>query len=259
MSYQSANIVIRALPPPSRGWGEFPVSLLFLLLLLSAIWGISPGHAADTPVKDPDSNGALIFDYEVHPPGTYTLNKIKRAADGKVLDADGHARALTDFFGGDKVTLLSFVYSSCSDPNGCPYAYAVFHQIKNRLQREQPQLANRLRLVSLSFDPERDTPAMLKLYAGENAAAAHGVRWDFLTTASLRELIPILDAYRQDVYIDLDPKTGKSVGTMSHVLKVFLIDRDKYVREIYTASYLNPDVAYNDILTLLLEDGVKLQ
>ena len=100
---------------------------------------------------------------------------------------------------------------------------------------------------------------MLKLYAGENAAATRGVQWNFLTTASLRELIPILDAYRQDVYFDLDPKTGQPLGTMSHVLKVFLIDRDKEVREIYTASYLNPDVVYNDILTLLLEGGAKLQ
>jgi len=258
MSYLSANIVIRALPPPSRGRGV-PISLLSLLISLSAGWALSSAHAADVPIKDPDSNGELVFNYDINLPGTYTLNRIKRAADGKVLDTDGKARALTDFFGGDKLTLLSFIYSSCADPNGCPYAYAVFHQIKSRLEREQPQLANKLRLVSLSFDPERDTPAMLKLYAGDNVTAAHGVQWDFLTTASLRELIPILDAYRQDVYIDLDPKTGKSVGTMSHVLKVFLIDRDKYVREIYTASYLNPDVAYNDILTLLLEDGARLK
>ncbi len=258
MSYQSATIVIRALPPPSRGGGVFK-SLLSLLFPLSLACVPLSGHAADVPVKDPDASGELIFDYEVHPPGTYTLQKIQQAASGQVLDTEGHARALTDFFGGGKVTLLSFIYSSCADPNGCPYAYTVFHQLKSRMEREQPQLTGEARLVSLSFDPERDTPAMLKLYAGENAAATRGVQWNFLTTASLRELIPILDAYRQDVYFDLDPKTGQPLGTMSHVLKVFLIDRDKEVREIYTASYLNPDVVYNDILTLLLEGGAKLQ
>ncbi|ODU51324.1 MAG: hypothetical protein ABS92_00200 [Thiobacillus sp. SCN 63-374] len=216
-------------------------------------------HAAAVPVKDPDASGELIFDYDVNPPGTYTLQKIQHAASGQVLDTEGRARALADSFGSGKVTLLSFIYSSCADPNGCPYAYTVFHLLKSRMEREQPQLTGKTRLVSLSFDPERDTPEALKLYAGADAKAAKGVQWDFLTTASLRELIPILDAYRQDVYFDLDPKTGQALGTMSHVLKVFLIDRAGEVREIYTASYLNPDVVYNDILTLHLEDGATLK
>lgn len=258
MSYQSANIVIRALPPPSRGGGVFK-SLLSLLFPLSLACASLPGHAAAVPVKDPDASGELIFDYETHPPGTYTLQKIQRAASGQVLDTEGRVRALADSFGGGKVTLLSFIYSSCADPNGCPYAYTVFHLLKSRMEREQPHLTGKTRLVSLSFDPERDTPEVLKLYAGADANAAKGIQWDFLTTASLRELIPILDAYRQDVYFDLDPKTGQPLGTMSHVLKVFLIDRAGDVREIYTASYLNPDVVYNDILTLLLEDGAALK
>lgn len=256
MSYLSANIVIRALPPPSRGRGFF-ASFLFLLALLFCI--SSPGRAADVPAPDPDvATSGPIFDYVIHPPGTYTLYKIKTASDGKVLDTQGRTRALVDFFGHGKVTLLSFIYSSCVDPSGCPYAYSVFHRLKTRLQREHPLIADKVRLVSLSFDPVRDTPEMLRLY-GTQDKAEHNVEWDFLTTASLQDLIPILNAYGQDVYIDLDPNTGKPVGTMSHVLKVFLIDRRGIVREIYTASYLQAEVAYNDILTLLLEDGVALQ
>lgn len=249
MSYQSASI--RALPPPSRGVGGLFAS--FLLSLAIVIVCLA-NAAADTPVTEAPSGP--VFDFNPHPPGTYTLYKIKAASDGQVLDTAGKPRALSDFFGHGKVTLQSFIYSSCADPNGCPYAYAVFHYLKNKLQIERPDVADKVRLVSLSFDPVRDTPEMLRLYAGENVKARDGVEWRFLTTASLADLVPILDAYGQDVYIDLDPKTQQPLSTMSHVLKVFLIDRHGITREIYTASYLQPEVVYNDILTLLIEDGI---
>lgn len=251
MSYQSASI--RALPPPSRGGGLLVPFLLSLAIVIACM----ANAAAAPPVTE--TPAGPIFDFEPHPPGTYTLYKIKAASDGRVLDTAGKPRALSDFFGHGKVTLQSFIYSSCADPNGCPYAYAIFHYLKNKLQRERPDIADKVRLVSLSFDPVRDTPEMLSLYAGENIKARDGVEWRFLTTSSLTDLVPILDAYGQDVYIDLDPKTQQPLSTMSHVLKVFLIDRHGIIREIYTASYLQPEVVYNDILTLLLEDGVIQQ
>jgi len=252
MSYQSASI--RALPPPSRGGGGLLVPFLLSLAIVIACMA---NAAADPPVTETPSGP--IFDFKPHPPGTYTLYKIKAASDGRVVDTAGKPRALSDFFGHGKVTLQSFIYSSCADPNGCPYAYTVFHYLKNKLQSEHPDVADKVRLVSLSFDPVRDTPEMLRLYAGENVKARDGVEWRFLTTSSLADLVPILDAYGQDVYIDLDPKTQQPLSTMSHVLKVFLIDRHGITREIYTASYLQPEAVYNDILTLLLEDGVIQQ
>jgi hypothetical protein len=57
----------------------------------------------------------------------------------------------------------------------------------------------------------------------------------------------------------MDPATGQHRGTYSHVLKIFLIDKARTVREIYTTAYLMPDMVYNDILTLLLEEGLKLE
>lgn len=252
MSYQSASI--RALPPPSRGRGGLFASFLLSLAIVIACM---TNAAADTPVTEAPSGP--IFDFKPHPPGTYTLYKIKAASDGRVLDTAGKRRALSDFFGHGKVTLQSFIYSSCADPNGCPYAYTVFHYLKNRLKSEHPNVTDKVRLVSLSFDPVRDTPEMLRLYAGENDKARDDVEWSFLTTSSLADLVPILDAYGQDVYVDLDPKTQQPLSTMSHVLKVFLIDSHGITREIYTASYLQPEVVYNDILTLLIEDGVIQQ
>ncbi|MCA1973983.1 MAG: SCO family protein [Caenispirillum sp.] len=186
--------------------------------------------------------------------GSYKLERIQRASDGSVLDTAGRRRRLDEFTGG-KVTLLAFMYASCADPTGCPYAFTVMHEVKNALER-LPQTRGRVRFVSLSFDPVRDTPAALALYGGSQADAGQHVEWTFLTTRSRRQLLPILAGFGQDVGVDIDRASGKPVGTYSHVLKVFLIDRHHAVREIYTVDYLLPAMVLNDILTLLMEEGL---
>lgn len=194
--------------------------------------------------------------------GTYKLEKIQRAADGAVLDASGRQRRL-DAFTRDKVTLLAFMYTSCADPAGCPYAFTVMHEVKAALER-LPETRGRVRFVSLSFDPERDTPQVLAHYGHDHNGHdhnghAHGgagqhVDWAFLTTRSRQALLPILAGFGQDVGVDVDRATGKPVGSYSHVLKVFLIDRQHAVREIYTVDYLLPAMVLNDIRTLLMEE-----
>jgi cytochrome oxidase Cu insertion factor (SCO1/SenC/PrrC family) len=216
----------------------------------------SQAQAASGTLKPIESMNIAEINFDPPAVGTYELQYIMRAADGAVLDIEGATQRLDRYTGG-KVTLLSFIYSSCADPDGCPYAYTVFHNLKNRLERD-PRLHNQVRLVSLSFDPKRDTPQMLKLYAGDHALPDQPVTWDFLTTDSLATLLPLLNDFGQDVFIDLDRETQQPVGTYSHVLKIFLIDRDHTVREIYTTAYLHPDMVYNDIITLLQEQGIKL-
>lgn len=225
----------------------------FFACLMLSLLGLTTTAAELKPI---DNQNVVEIGYLPPAAGSYELQQIMTAADGDVLDIEGQRQRLHRYTGG-KVTLLSFIYSTCADPSGCPYAYMVFHNLKTRLERDA-RLHDKVRLVSVSFDPKRDTPQMLKLYAGDNALPNQPVEWDFLTTASLRELLPILDDFGQDVYLELDPVTGKPLGSMSHVLKVFLIDRDHVVREVYTTVYLQADMAYNDILTLLMEQGLQL-
>jgi len=200
---------------------------------------------------------APIMDFVPPAAGTYKLERIQPATEGAVLDADGRGRRLSEFTYG-RITLLAFMYSSCADPNGCPYALTVMHLVKGELEK-LPVTRGRVRFVSLSFDPVRDTPQAIALYGRDLGGAGQHVAWDFLTTRSRRELLPILDGFGQDVGVDIDKATGKPVGTYSHVLKVFLIDRNRIVREIYTTDYLLPAMVLNDIKTLLLEDGVRLK
>jgi cytochrome c peroxidase len=180
--------------------------------------------------------------------GTYKLPVLGQASDGDVLDSEGRATSLHTLMGNpDKVVLLSFIYSTCSDINGCPLATAVFHKIKNRLEKE-PDLASRLRLITLSFNPEHDTSERMKAYGA--TLEGKGVEWLFLTTKSEKELQPILKAYKQTTEKIYDAK-GKFTNTYNHNLRVYLIDQHKQLRNIYNTELLHSDTLISDIKTLL--------
>jgi hypothetical protein len=67
--------------------------------------------------------------------------------------------------------------------------------------------------------------------------------------------MPLLEGFGQDVLYSLDRSSGRPVRQLSHVLKVFLIDRAGYVREIYTSTFLYSESILADIKTLLMEPG----
>jgi protein SCO1/2 len=70
-------------------------------------------------------------------------------------------------------------------------------------------------------------------------------------------LQPILADLGQPVAIQLDAQ-GKPGRLYYHMLKLFLFDRQGRVREIYSSAFLQPDMIYNDIRTLLLEEDATL-
>ena len=108
-------------------------------------------------------------------------------------------------------------------------------------------LKDRVRLVSLSFDPQLDTPQAMHKYSHHFRRSDFD--WRFLTTDSDADLQPILDGYGQfrARYYNED---GSYSGSMSHVLRVYLIDRDKRIRNIYSAGFLHADTVINDMKTL---------
>jgi hypothetical protein len=99
----------------------------------------------------------------------------------------------------------------------------------------------------------------MKRYAGSRLEDEQGVRWYFLTTRSAVELMPLVEGFGQDVRYAVDRSTGQPVRELSHVLKVFLIDRIGDVREIYTSTFLHPQAIIGDIKTLLMEAGGQAQ
>lgn len=180
--------------------------------------------------------------------GTYQLPPMGDAADGPVLDTLGKAGRLHDYLG-EKATVLSFIFTTCTDVNGCPLATYVMSGVQAAVL-EEASLADSVRLVSFSFDPEKDTPEALGRYGDQ--FRSQGFDWQFLTTASEDDLRPILDAYDQWVIRDYD-REGNYLGTMSHVLRVYLIDADRQIRNIYSTSFLHADTVINDLRSLLLQ------
>ena len=192
------------------------------------------------------------LDFEPPAAGTYTLHRIMAAPDGEVLGVDGRPQPLSRFTR-TRITLLGFIYTTCVDPEGCPLAYRVFDALKQSIAA-RPALRGQAQLVTLSFDPARDTPAVMQRYAGSRVKEDDsGVRWYFLTTRSARELMPLVEGFGQDVRWTVDRSSGQPRRELSHVLKVFLIDRAGFVREIYSSTFLHPTTVLNDIETLRLE------
>ncbi len=231
--------------------------LAWLLRSLVVLVLLPPAAGADSAGQPlPLASGYGDLGYPLPEIGSYRLPPLGRAADGGVLDTEGRPQRLYDLFG-DRYVLLAFIYSTCSDVNGCPLTSHVFYKIKSEMKRDA-ELAGRLKLVSLSFDPETDTPQVMRLYGNNFRYAGSAGEWQFITTASEQSLNPILAAYNQDVQRKVTTDGRYSAG-YAHVLRVFLIDPEKSIRNIYSVAFLHHDLILNDVRTLLLqaEQGVE--
>jgi cytochrome c peroxidase len=210
------------------------------------------GAEHEHPVQTELAPGYSDLEFVPPAPGTYTLPPQGVAADGSVLLDDGQARRLYDLIG-EKVTVVSFIYTSCSDVNGCPLAAYVLRDVAQQLENDAT-LRENVRLLSISFDPAHDTPAVMSDYAAR--LVGDRVDWQFLTTAGQAQIDPILTAYDQWVQKDY-ASDGRYLGSMSHILRIYLIDRHRRIRNIYTMSFLHADLVMNDIRTVLMDQSAN--
>ncbi|MDE0612097.1 MAG: SCO family protein [Gammaproteobacteria bacterium] len=217
------------------------------LIGLAALSLISGGFeaVAEDEILAP---GWKNLSYEPPAVGSYQLPPITHASDGAVLLENGQESRLFDLMG-DRLVLFSFIYTRCNDINGCPLANAVFHKLQAKLQ-ERPNVAQATRLLSMSFDPERDTPEVMQEFG--QGLGGDGVDWQFLTAQDRDTLQPILEDYGQYTIREYD-EGGEYTGDFAHMLRVFLIDRELRVRNIYSVAFLHADILINDLETLLLE------
>lgn len=211
--------------------------------LCSAAAGASLAAAAAT---DPGVAHAPVIDYVPNPPGTYRLEKIQRIPHATMIDGSGRVRTVAQATRG-KVTLLTFFYTYCTDPWGCPYAAQLMEKLRARIAAD-PRMQAQVRFVSISFDPTNDTPEVLRRHEGRG----DGFDWRYYTTRSVAQLVPLLDGFGQDVSVEVDER-GRPTRTLNHMLKMFLIDRTGFVREIYSLEYMAEPVVFNDIATLVME------
>lgn len=247
-----------------------PASALKWLTLLALAWPgfrllAEMGPAKPSRVTAPPSAAVAaarpelalgrnaLYDYDPPAPGSYRLPVLKQAGDGEVLGTDGKQHRLVELFEG-QLSIVSFIYTRCADPKACPYATGVLYQL-HQMSRRDPVLATNLHLVTFSFDPDHDTPAVMASFEQRYARADEGARWTFLTTRSPRDLKPILDAYGQ--VVDRKPNANDVFGPLFHQVRVYLIDRQGMVRNIYSFGLLDPRLLVTDVRTLLLEEQAQ--
>jgi len=230
------------------------IGTLMCVAALLVATGAGPAMPAHPPVGANDATytytiGPFSPEYELPAPGSYRLPAIDRIEDHTVVGSDGAETQLTALKR-DRLAVVAFIYTTCGEAAGCPLADAILQRLDHKLAAD-PQLAQRVRLLTISFDPERDTPQRM---ASLRQAFAPRTDWAFVTTTDDAQLEPILDDFGQRVaklYYD----DGTWTGLYRHVLKVFLLDEQNRVRNIYSTGLMSPELVLNDLRTLVKERG----
>jgi cytochrome c peroxidase len=220
------------------------VGLVALLLAALPARALEPSGAAY-----PYGVGPFAPEYTLPPVGSYELPPIQTVANHALLDEDGRETTLFDVAGA-RVAVVAFVYTTCAESTGCPVSTAVLHRL-DRAVADDPALRDRVTLLSVSFDPERDTPA--RMQAERTLHAPRGA-WRFLTTHDPGMLEPLLADFGQRID-KLRRADGSWSGLFRHVLKVFLVDDARRVRNIYSVGALHAEMVLNDVRTVLAAGG----
>lgn len=182
----------------------------FMVALLPLVFG-----AASAPAwgHSEHANHASHDAHAKHGAAAVQAPETVRLAFKDTALTDQHGKVVkfkTDVLG-DRLVIMDFVYTSCTTV--CPVVSAVLGQVQESLGA---RLGKEVQLVSITVDPQRDTPARLKAYS-----AKHGARvgWSWLTgsPANVAEVLKATGTYTPNfedhpvVILVGDPKTGQWV------------------------------------------------
>jgi protein SCO1/2 len=96
--------------------------------------------------------------------------------DTELTDQEGRTRRISDWRG--RTIAVTFVYTRCPLPDFCPRMDRHFKTAQTALKAD-PALASRVHLLSVSFDPDHDTPAVITAHA--RRVGADPAVWSYLT------------------------------------------------------------------------------
>lgn len=160
--------------------------------------------------------------------------------DAALIDQDDRRRSLSDWIG--VPTLVTFIYTRCPLPNFCPLMDQNFATIQ-RAASEDAQLAGQIRLISISFDPDHDTPAVLAAHA--RRLNADPEVWTFLTGD--RVTVDRIAA-RLGVGVVRPADGGPAI---THNLRTVLIGADGRLARIYSGNEWTPGTVLADLRAAL--------
>ncbi|HKP70357.1 MAG TPA: SCO family protein [Pyrinomonadaceae bacterium] len=159
----------------------------------------------------------------------------KEIPDFQLTNQDGKRISTKDFRG--KALAITFIYAKCPLPDYCIKMSVNFSDAANRVMSE-PEARDKFRLLTISFDPERDTPAKLKEYGlgylGKDAKPDFSV-WQ-LAVGSDKEVRSIADFFGLRYEVDPTDKTQ-----FNHSLRTAVIAPDGKVTKIFSGNEWSAD------------------
>lgn len=160
--------------------------------------------------------------------------------DVALIDQTDRRRSLSEW--ADAPLLVTFIYTRCPLPNYCPLMDRHFATIQRSLAADDT-LRGRLRLVSVSFDPEFDTPAVLAAHAA--TLGADPAVWTMLTgdKVTIERL-----AARFGVGVIRGPSGATEI---THNLRTALFDTRGTLVKVYQGSEWTPSGVLGDLRGLL--------
>lgn len=177
-------------------------------------------------------------------PGTTQIipEKGTPVPDFALVNQYGKPIHIHDYFG--KALLVTFIYTRCPLPDFCPRMNENFREIQNQL-RDQPESLAHTAFLSISFDPEHDTPAVLKHYAAIYKKPTNGQKpydWQFAVPAA-KDLPDIARFFG----LVIQPEQAQIV----HSLSTTLIGPDGKVQEWYGGNDWRPADLAQAMLSVL--------
>ena len=156
------------------------------------------------------------------------------APDTELANQDGKPVSLKALR--PRAVAITFIYIRCPMPEFCPLMDRRFADVQRQVAADA-SLGERVHLLSVSFDPDQDTPAELKAHAGK--LVADPARWTFATAP--RETVDrFAAAFGVNVIREAD-------RTITHNLRTAVIGPDGKVVAIYTGSDWSADQLVGDL------------
>ena len=163
--------------------------------------------------------------------------------DFRLLNQSGKMIHLEQFRG--KVVLLTFIYTRCPLASYCPRMSRNFAEIDRTLAAD-PRLYQKTHLLSVSFDPNYDTPAVLRSYGGAytgNYTKETFGHWDFAAPPQ-KELPQVLKFFLVGV-------TPEKDHTLTHSLSTIVITPDGKIYKWYPTNDWTPQQLLANVKELL--------
>lgn len=163
-------------------------------------------------------------------PAVAVLEPGAEVPDQAFVDQDGRTVALSGWRG--QVVVLTFIYTRCPYPTYCPLMDRQFKVLQTALTRDDA-LRGRVHLLSLSFDPEHDTPPVLRAHAKD--LGANPTLWTFATA-------PLEDIDRFGAHFGLLVTRNPSDPLdITHSLSTAVIDSAGRLVSLHRGNAWSPD------------------